>query len=750
MPHREASTSSSYSERHLHHHHQHHHQHQHHTHHGKHRDGVRRRSRDVSGEYNGNGGLVEEPETLVGGSMDVHVRVHTAEQFWHEIELIVAVPEGATLAQLDNTLRMFVTFCAAYHDTYLPSIEVMESAISLLLDSELFTFHYDRMIGILMTDAQENTNPHDLYILYHIIWFYGHRHPSLFRSHRKWRKLLPTLGEVVGLDSEETFVLGLPPIEGRLRLPATHLMYEVCRVQKLTGDELSIFDDAFIDHLFDLVETTRDMQDERLNYAVIKLIVALNEQFMVATLPSKHHKSQETEHTPSANANAKAANGNDAGEESGPPNLSTITPSMPIAIPVKVLDEPEPEKGSAAQRSRSTLLSPDSARTSCAERIRNHFRARSGTVAAGYNHDHSEEAKKNNRVLVVLMRRLGSSKTFGENMIFMLNRAENTPDDLCMQLLILKILYLLFTTPGTQEYFFTNDLRVLLDVFIRELVDLPEECEALRHTYLRVLYPLLNHTQLRSDPYKRPQIKLVLRSLISNSHIKDINATTNRLVERCLEEPRKLERSHSAENVRNALRQDSASSTLSLDSIATALPKRHLGTSIYTSRDPVRQSSLNDVSESLTMPGRDRPTSAASAYSTGANAGPSGSAAGNGNGNANGGESRSAASTPPPRRRRAPAPPSKAGSGGGPTARKMSNASWTSFDSEDQSRDRDDSGSVLSPHSYGSNNGTSLKELVEEGGKRVPPPIIEVNHVPVQPTPPQNQSPSSNWITFST
>ena len=48
---------------------------------------------------------------------------------------------------------------------------------------------------------------------------------------------------------------------------------------------------------------------------------------------------------------------------------------------------------------------------------------------------------------------------------------------MCMQLLILKILYLLFTTPGTQEYFYTNDLRVLLDVFIRELVDLPDEAE---------------------------------------------------------------------------------------------------------------------------------------------------------------------------------------------------------------------------------------------------------------------------------
>lgn len=55
-----------------------------------------------------------------------------------------------------------------------------------------------------------------------------------------------------------------------------------------------------------------------------------------------------------------------------------------------------------------------------------------------------------------------------------------------MQLLILKILYLLFTTPGTQEYFYTNDLRVLLDVFIRELVDLPDEAETVSIPMRRV------------------------------------------------------------------------------------------------------------------------------------------------------------------------------------------------------------------------------------------------------------------------
>ena len=47
-----------------------------------------------------------------------------------------------------------------------------------------------------------------------------------------------------------------------------------------------------------------------------------------------------------------------------------------------------------------------------------------------------------------------------------------------MQLLILKLLYLLFSTNGTSEYFYTNDLCVLVDVFLRELVDLDEDSDS--------------------------------------------------------------------------------------------------------------------------------------------------------------------------------------------------------------------------------------------------------------------------------
>jgi len=120
-----------------------------------------------------------------------------------------------------------------------------------------------------------------------------------------------------------------------------------------------------------------------------------------------------------------------------------------------------------------------------------------------------EHAVAENTVIRVLMRRLGSSKTFGENLIFMLNRAgehyelgsyynanlrtDGSAEDRCMQLLVLKILYILFTTPGTQEYFYTNDLCVLVDVFIRELDDLDDS-----HESVRTSDPLLSHSYLFS------------------------------------------------------------------------------------------------------------------------------------------------------------------------------------------------------------------------------------------------------------
>src|SRR5579862_5312017 len=91
-----------------------------------------------------------------------------------------------------------------------------------------------------------------------------------------------------------------------------------------------------------------------------------------------------------------------------------------------------------------------------------------------------------NAVMQVLVDKGNAYKNFGQCIIFMLNRERmSTPilhaditGEMSLQLLILKLLYLIFTTPQTYEYFYSNDLRVLVDVFIRELCDLPDDAES--------------------------------------------------------------------------------------------------------------------------------------------------------------------------------------------------------------------------------------------------------------------------------
>jgi hypothetical protein len=161
-----------------------------------------------------------------------------------------------------------------------------------------------------------------------------------------------------------------------------------------------------------------------------------------------------------------------------------------------------------------------------------------------------------NRILKAISTHAAVYKTFGENIILLLNRESET----FLQVLILKLLYLLFLTKSTAEYFYTNDLHVLLDVIMRNLLDLPSDLDlpsprsthsaeserqiapmqALRHTYLRVLHPLLSNSQLRRPgmAYKKEDICAVLgivagdTGFAADTHFAPADETTRRLVDR--------------------------------------------------------------------------------------------------------------------------------------------------------------------------------------------------------------------------
>lgn len=105
--------------------------------------------------------------------------------------------------------------------------------------------------------------------------------------------------------------------------------------------------------------------------------------------------------------------------------------------------------------------------------------------------------------------------------IFYLNREESN----VIKILILKFLYLVFTTSYTSTSLYMNDLKLLVDIFVRELnnVEYSEntsnEDAALIVTYLKVFYPLLAFSQLNEINYsdKKEDIINLMKSLILQS-----------------------------------------------------------------------------------------------------------------------------------------------------------------------------------------------------------------------------------------
>ncbi|KAF2085424.1 hypothetical protein K490DRAFT_46903 [Saccharata proteae CBS 121410] len=144
-----------------------------------------------------------------------------------------------------------------------------------------------------------------------------------------------------------------------------------------------------------------------------------------------------------------------------------------------------------------------------------------------------------NRVIKALCTHGHVYKTFGENMILLLNREV----EISLTLLILKLLYLVFLNDKTCEYFYTNDLHVLIDIIIRNLLDLPSDspsATAVRHTYLRVLHPLLANSQVNRPPHYKPVELLRLLDSLSETnqnsswrHFDPTDETTVRLARRC-------------------------------------------------------------------------------------------------------------------------------------------------------------------------------------------------------------------------
>ncbi|KIX00739.1 uncharacterized protein Z518_09804 [Rhinocladiella mackenziei CBS 650.93] len=357
-------------------------------------------------------------------------------QFWTVLDETIS-RECTTHSSIDDTLRSYLSLIGACRERFLPSDHDLGRCAFKLQDSPLFATHAEYIRRQFVQCLIEDDDPDVILVSTSFLI-------ADAQSNERTYELLndegafPRLVDLISSRKRHGH-------EGIHRL-LMELLYEMSRIQKIKIDDLAHIGDDFVKMLFEIIEQVSDDVNDPYHYPTIRVLLVLNEQFMVAA------------HDPANNQNA---------------------------IPLT------------------------------------------------------------NKVIKVLSAHGSAYKTFGENIILLLNREDETS----LQLLTLKLLYLLFTTPPTYEYFYTNDLRVLVDILIRNLLDLPEEASSLRHTYLRVLYPLLEHTQLQHPPhYKREEIRKLLivlggghlsdpsggqNSLHHWGHFDAVDETTKRLVKRC-------------------------------------------------------------------------------------------------------------------------------------------------------------------------------------------------------------------------
>ncbi|SCU81333.1 LAME_0B06568g1_1 [Lachancea meyersii CBS 8951] len=167
------------------------------------------------------------------------------------------------------------------------------------------------------------------------------------------------------------------------------------------------------------------------------------------------------------------------------------------------------------------------------------------------------------------------SKNFVELLLLKFNRATNRS----LQIMLCKMIYLILTVDknSAEDFFYQNDLHVIVDVLIRELTNIPEDEELIRNTFLRVLLPLLSNTELAKTKYRRSDLAGVLEYLssldnICSSVVQPVQKTTVRLAQKCLQQVEWLRPNdiNDPDDLARVNSEDSRQSSVSINSVCSS------------------------------------------------------------------------------------------------------------------------------------------------------------------------------------
>jgi hypothetical protein len=182
--------------------------------------------------------------------------IETEDQFFGELRDFLSLDELASLETIDYALRSFLVFAAHFYDEYLQQEHALDYLLSILLNSKLFADHPQRILDRLIEAVLTEQDPSLLFLCLVILENRGKQQPHVFRLLKQPRVpafasssqapatsvmlVLIAVVEKYGRDA-----LGTHPdkeaklaARERLGLEAAKMLYEICRVSKLSQQDL--------------------------------------------------------------------------------------------------------------------------------------------------------------------------------------------------------------------------------------------------------------------------------------------------------------------------------------------------------------------------------------------------------------------------------------------------------------------------------------------------------------------------------
>ncbi|KAJ1918565.1 pre-rRNA processing [Tieghemiomyces parasiticus] len=381
-------------------------------------------------------------------------------------------------------------------------------AFLLMLESPFFASNLPTVLSYILSFFQQQVTRRMAWVIHLLALGAQSLVPELFRL----------LADQCAVQRLKTYITR--DYDPDLKFPALTLLASLCLATILPAAEFSRLDDNFTAYLLYAIEKSR-FAHEQTNEAASKLILALHRQAVRRPVecpadpsPARQPPTRRRRPPPPPPPPRRPglSSTSSVSSASPSPSLSPLGGAVRPTVPATAQIKPGLSRGMPPPAVPPRRSSPLFDSLVLSQRC----------VSANNTPLHPPASP----VIKTLSRERDSCLTFSENLIFMLNREVDSESLLA----ILDFIAAVLTYPDTYDFFFTNDLKVLIDVTIRELYNLPEDAVKLRMAYIRLLAPIIINSQYCQIRHKAAHLATLLRHLASQSSLAAAPVELRRLI----------------------------------------------------------------------------------------------------------------------------------------------------------------------------------------------------------------------------